>query len=162
MPSRFSGALDRRYGAVQVPYGHHGRRARQAARGNPSRFSGALDRRSGLCRFHTVTTGGGRGKPLMLFLHGFPELWYSWRRQLEHLADDFEVDALPRPYRAVVSGAPGQEIPWMALLHITYRRCTTWCTKPLVLLLPMNCVLQVLLCKSVVIGTAIQLILPAH
>ncbi len=42
-------------------------------------------------RFHTVTTGGGRGKPLMLFLHGFPELWYSWRRQLEEFSDDYEV-----------------------------------------------------------------------
>ena len=49
----------------------------------------------GDCRFHTVTTGGGRGKPLMLFLHGFPELWYSWRRQLENFADDFEVGACP-------------------------------------------------------------------
>ena len=48
---------------------------------------------SGLRRFHTVTTGGGRGKPLMLFIHGFPELWYSWRRQLESFADDFEVGA---------------------------------------------------------------------
>ncbi len=43
------------------------------------------------CRFHTVTTGRGQGKPLMLFLHGFPELWYSWRRQLDEFADDYEV-----------------------------------------------------------------------
>lgn len=46
-------------------------------------------------RFHTVTTGGGRGKPLMLFLHGFPELWYSWRRQLEEFSDDYEVFGIP-------------------------------------------------------------------
>lgn len=52
----------------------------------------------GHCRFHTVTTGGGRGKPLMLFLHGFPELWYSWRRQLENFADDFEVGASHRTF----------------------------------------------------------------
>ena len=38
-----------------------------------------------LCRLHLVI--GGRSttakqKPLMLFLHGFPEMWYSWRHQM--------------------------------------------------------------------------------
>ena len=28
----------------------------------------------------------GGGKPAVLFLHGFPELWYSWRHQMAHLA----------------------------------------------------------------------------
>ena len=32
---------------------------------------------------HAVTHGLGTGKPLMLFLHGFPELWFSWRHQMQ-------------------------------------------------------------------------------
>lgn len=43
--------------------------------------------------FTTVTNGDisievatkGEG-PLIVFVHGFPELWYSWRHQMEHLA----------------------------------------------------------------------------
>lgn len=34
-------------------------------------------------RLHAVEEGEG---PLVLLLHGFPELWYSWRRQMEALA----------------------------------------------------------------------------
>uniref|UniRef100_A0A0D9W0Z1 soluble epoxide hydrolase n=1 Tax=Leersia perrieri TaxID=77586 RepID=A0A0D9W0Z1_9ORYZ len=33
-----------------------------------------------------VAEAGGEGSPAVLFLHGFPELWYSWRHQMEHLA----------------------------------------------------------------------------
>ncbi|MGA8457083.1 MAG: alpha/beta hydrolase, partial [Streptosporangiaceae bacterium] len=33
---------------------------------------------------HLAEAGDG---PLVLLLHGFPELWYSWRRQLPALAD---------------------------------------------------------------------------
>lgn len=44
-------------------------------------------------RFHTVMAGRGRGKKLMLLVHGFPELWYSWRWQLEAFKDDYEVVA---------------------------------------------------------------------
>ncbi len=44
-------------------------------------------------RFEQVTNGDielrvavtGNG-PLMLFVHGWPELWYSWRHQMEHFA----------------------------------------------------------------------------
>lgn len=35
-------------------------------------------------RFHYVEQGAG---PLVLLLHGFPEFWYSWRKQLPALAD---------------------------------------------------------------------------
>ncbi len=35
-------------------------------------------------RFHYVEQGTG---PLVLLLHGFPEFWYSWRRQLPALAE---------------------------------------------------------------------------
>ncbi len=34
-------------------------------------------------RFHVAEQGSG---PLVLFLHGFPECWYSWRHQLPALA----------------------------------------------------------------------------
>ena len=47
---------------------------------------------SGL-RFHTVTAGRDPGKKLMLLVHGFPELWYSWRWQLEAFKEDYEVVA---------------------------------------------------------------------
>ena len=35
-------------------------------------------------RLHTVEEGSG---PLVVLLHGFPELWYSWRHQLAFLAE---------------------------------------------------------------------------
>jgi len=45
-------------------------------------------------RFETVSNGdidirvavAGEG-PLMLFVHGWPELWYSWRHQMAHFAE---------------------------------------------------------------------------
>ena len=44
-----------------------------------------------LCRLHAATAGRGRGKPLMLFLHGWPELWFSWRTLMALFMDDYEV-----------------------------------------------------------------------
>ncbi|MBI3270160.1 MAG: alpha/beta hydrolase [Planctomycetes bacterium] len=41
-------------------------------------------------RMHYVTAGRG---PLLLFLHGFPEFWYSWRHQLAAFREDFTVVA---------------------------------------------------------------------
>jgi pimeloyl-ACP methyl ester carboxylesterase len=34
----------------------------------------------------------GEGEPV-LFLHGFPEFWYSWRHQIAELAEDYRVIA---------------------------------------------------------------------
>ncbi len=42
-------------------------------------------------KLHYVTQGTG---PLMLFLHGFPEFWYSWRHQIPEFAQDYQVVAL--------------------------------------------------------------------
>jgi epoxide hydrolase 4 len=42
-------------------------------------------------RLHYVTQGQG---PLMLFLHGFPECWYSWRHQLEFFSSRYTCVAL--------------------------------------------------------------------
>lgn len=41
-------------------------------------------------RMHYVTAGDG---PLVVLLHGFPEFWYSWRRQIPALASRFRVVA---------------------------------------------------------------------
>jgi pimeloyl-ACP methyl ester carboxylesterase len=42
------------------------------------------------CRIHYVARG--EGKPI-LFLHGFPQFWFLWRRQLEDLGRDHAVYA---------------------------------------------------------------------
>ena len=42
-------------------------------------------------KIHYVTTGDG---PLVLFIHGFPDLWFTWRHQMAALADDFQVVAM--------------------------------------------------------------------
>jgi pimeloyl-ACP methyl ester carboxylesterase len=42
-------------------------------------------------RLHYVTQGQG---PLMLFLHGFPEFWYSWRYQFDAFAAHYTCVAL--------------------------------------------------------------------
>jgi epoxide hydrolase 4 len=42
-------------------------------------------------KLHYVTQGEG---PLLLFLHGFPEFWYSWRHQIPEFAQDYHVVAL--------------------------------------------------------------------
>lgn len=39
-------------------------------------------------RLHYVENGN-KSKPLMLFIHGFPEFWYSWRHQLRDLSQDY-------------------------------------------------------------------------
>lgn len=36
-------------------------------------------------RIHYVEEGD-KSKPLLLFVHGFPEFWYSWRFQIKHFA----------------------------------------------------------------------------
>ncbi|MEM1659160.1 MAG: alpha/beta hydrolase [Candidatus Jordarchaeales archaeon] len=41
-------------------------------------------------KLHCVTQGEGR---LVVLLHGFPEFWYSWRRQIPVLAKHFKVVA---------------------------------------------------------------------
>ena len=40
---------------------------------------------------------GERDRPLILFLHGFPEFWYCWRTQLEVLGADYHCVAPDLP-----------------------------------------------------------------
>jgi epoxide hydrolase 4 len=41
-------------------------------------------------RLHYMTGGQGR---LMMFLHGFPEFWYEWKKQLAHFSRDHQTVA---------------------------------------------------------------------
>jgi pimeloyl-ACP methyl ester carboxylesterase len=41
-------------------------------------------------RLHYVTVGRG---PLILFVHGFPEFWYEWRKQLDEFGCDHQAVA---------------------------------------------------------------------
>lgn len=63
--------------------------------GAVDRWNHRTVRASGL-DLHCVEAGNGsegdRGR-LMLFLHGFPEFWYSWRHQLGEFAADFHAVA---------------------------------------------------------------------
>jgi pimeloyl-ACP methyl ester carboxylesterase len=42
-------------------------------------------------KIHYVKAGAG---PLVVFVHGFPDFWYSWRHQLQHLQDESTVVAI--------------------------------------------------------------------
>ncbi|XP_050400322.1 epoxide hydrolase 4 [Patella vulgata] len=44
-------------------------------------------------RLHYVANGD-ENKPLMLFVHGFPEFWYSWRYQLKEFSKDYRCVAI--------------------------------------------------------------------
>ncbi len=41
-------------------------------------------------RLHYVTAGKG---PLVVMIHGFPDYWYTWRRQMPELSQHFQVVA---------------------------------------------------------------------
>ncbi len=63
-------------------------------------------------RMHYVTAGSG---PLVLMLHGFPEFWYSWRKQIPALAEHFTVVAPDmRGYNETDKPAWGYEIDVLA------------------------------------------------
>jgi epoxide hydrolase 4 len=42
-------------------------------------------------KIHYASLGSG---PLVVMIHGFPDYWYSWRAQMEGLADRFQVVAI--------------------------------------------------------------------
>jgi len=48
---------------------------------------------NGDVRIHYAVTGP-KDAPLVVFLHGFPDFWYSWREQMAALRDRFQVAAL--------------------------------------------------------------------
>ncbi len=46
---------------------------------------------SGDVKIHYVTDGEG---PLLVMIHGFPDYWYTWRKQMPALAKSFQVVAI--------------------------------------------------------------------
>jgi hypothetical protein len=56
-----------------------------------SHFTGAYAELANGMRLHYMTAGSG---PLMLFVHGFPEFWYAWRKQLSEFSGDHRAVAL--------------------------------------------------------------------
>ena len=44
-------------------------------------------------RLHAKACGPARA-PVLLFVHGFPEFWYTWRRQLAEFSADFRCVAI--------------------------------------------------------------------
>ena len=46
---------------------------------------------SGDVKIHYVTQGEG---PLVVMIHGFPDYWYTWRKQMPTLAKNFKVVAI--------------------------------------------------------------------
>jgi hypothetical protein len=42
-------------------------------------------------KIHYVTKGDG---PLLLMLHGFPDYWYTWRKQIPAISEHFQVVAI--------------------------------------------------------------------
>src|SRR5215510_4053739 len=42
-------------------------------------------------KIHYASLGQG---PLVVMIHGFPDFWYSWRKQMEALSDRYQVVAV--------------------------------------------------------------------
>ncbi|MBI3209902.1 MAG: alpha/beta hydrolase [Candidatus Solibacter usitatus] len=64
-------------------------------------------------KIHYATVGKG---PLVVMIHGFPDYWYSWRHQMEGLADRFQVVAVDQRGYNLSDKPKGVENYDMALL----------------------------------------------
>ena len=59
-------------------------------------FAGAAEYKDGYAnsngvKIHYVTAGSG---PLIVMVHGFPDFWYTWRKQMDALSGQYQVAAL--------------------------------------------------------------------
>jgi pimeloyl-ACP methyl ester carboxylesterase len=54
---------------------------------------------------HVVLAGSPSGKPL-IFLHGFPEFWFAWRRQIDHFVSSGYRVIIPDQRGYNLSGKP--------------------------------------------------------
>ena len=78
-------------------------------------------------RLHIVVGGRvskGHQKPLMLFVHGFPELWDTWWQQMRAFQDDYVVAALD------MRGYGDSEIPEARLAFRSPARFRAFYTPP--------------------------------
>lgn len=65
------------------------------------------------------STATGSGGPLILFLHGFPECWYTWRHQMTFMASQgYRVIAPDHRGFADSTGAPTDDSTKFTTLHI--------------------------------------------
>ncbi len=64
-------------------------------------------------KIHYVSAGAG---PLVVFIHGFPDFWYTWRHQMAALADHFQVVAMDQRGYNLSDSPDGVEQYDMALL----------------------------------------------
>ncbi|HEY6943687.1 MAG TPA: alpha/beta hydrolase [Candidatus Acidoferrum sp.] len=67
-------------------------------------------------RLHTVTAGPQDG-PVVLLLHGFPEFWYGWRKQIEPLAAAGFRVIVPDQRGYNLSSKP-RDVAWYALTEL--------------------------------------------
>ena len=67
-------------------------RSRPACLSEPDLGVHKYSRTNGI-KIHYVESGDSE-KPLLLFVHGFPEFWFSWRSQIKHFRQNYRVVAM--------------------------------------------------------------------
>jgi pimeloyl-ACP methyl ester carboxylesterase len=82
-------------------------------------------------RLH-YATAGEKGRPLLLFLHGFPEFWFAWQAQLAEFGQDyfavapdlrgFNLSDSPADVAAYKPRLIMQDITQL-IAHLGYTRC---------------------------------------
>lgn len=82
-------------------------------------------------RLH-YASAGEQGKPLLLFLHGFPEFWYEWQAQLEEFGTDhfavapdlrgFNLSDMPSDLAAYKARHVIDDLERL-VTHLGYTRC---------------------------------------
>ena len=82
-------------------------------------------------RLH-YASAGERGKPLLIFLHGFPEFWFAWHQQLKAFGEQyfavapdlrgFNLSDMPDDVSAYRPKLITQDIEQF-IAHLGYQRC---------------------------------------
>ncbi|XVF67766.1 hypothetical protein PTKIN_Ptkin10aG0148500 [Pterospermum kingtungense] len=66
-----------------------------------------------------IAEKGGEGRPVVLLIHGFPQLWSSWKYQINHLADDHGYHVVAPDMRGYGdSDCPEQSPASFTILHL--------------------------------------------